>query len=584
MKKHLININSPSDLRNLAETDLPQLAEELRRFIIDAVAEQGGHLGASLGVVELTIALHYLFDTPVDRLVWDVGHQAYGHKILTGRREAFKTNRQWQGLSGFPKRAESEYDAFGTGHSSTSISAVLGMALASQLRGEENRQHIAVIGDASLASGMAFEALNQLGCTRANVLLILNDNGMSINPSVGAVHQMLQGKSAVEVAGWFEQLGLAYAGPVEGHDLPDLLDALEAAKRHKGPRVLHIKTIKGKGLSRAEQDQVTYHAPGKFEPVTGERIGDSSQALPPKFQTVFGQTLIELAEQNDRIVGITPAMPTGSSLGVFMQAFPDRSWDVGIAEQHAVTLSAGLAAEGMLPYCAIYSTFLQRAYDQLIHDVALQKLPVVFCLDRAGLVGQDGATHHGAFDLAFLNCIPNMAVLAPRNGKELRQMLYTTQSGNFGPVAIRYPRGRCMDLDWRQPFELFPWGRGQQLRSGKEKAVLFLGPLGEELLHWLQRHDSDARIAVYDLRFLKPLDEKLIQEVFHHFGVIYTLEEGTLKGGLASSVANLAQQWKYTGDLLHKGLPDSFIEHGSTQELKEQTGLSITKIGQELLS
>lgn len=584
MKKHLPDINSPADLRNLAEADLSLLADELRRFIIEAVAKQGGHLGASLGVVELTIALHYLFDTPEDRLVWDVGHQAYGHKILTGRRDAFKTNRKWRGLSGFPKRAESAYDAFGTGHSSTSISAVLGMALASGLQGKPNRQHIAVIGDASLASGMAFEALNQLGCTEANVLVILNDNGMSIDPSVGAFHQLLQGKSNSAVADWFKQMGLAYSGPVDGHDLPGLFTALKACKDQVGPRVLHIKTIKGKGLSRAEEDQVTYHAPGKFEPVTGERFREASQTLPPKFQTVFGQTLTELAEQNDRIVGITPAMPTGSSLDIFMQAFPDRSWDVGIAEQHAVTLSAGLAAEGMLPFCAIYSTFLQRAYDQLIHDVALQNLPVVFCLDRAGLVGQDGATHHGAFDLAYLNCIPNMAVLAPRNGKELRQMLYTAQSADFGPVAIRYPRGRCGDTDWKQAFEALPWGKGVKLRQGKDKAVLFLGPLGEELQQWLEEHDKESRIALYDLRFLKPLDEELIQQVFNKFEVIYTIEEGTLKGGLASTVADLAQKCRYSGELIHKGLPDAFIEHGTSAELKIQTGLFISQISQELLS
>ncbi|PQJ16083.1 1-deoxy-D-xylulose-5-phosphate synthase [Aureicoccus marinus] len=583
MGKGLEHINGPEDLRKLAESDLVPLAEELRQFIIEAVAEKGGHLGASLGVVELTIALHRVFDTPHDRLVWDVGHQAYGHKILTGRRSAFGTNRQFNGLSGFPKRSESPYDAFGTGHSSTSISAVLGMALAGDLLKKSNRQHIAVIGDASLASGMAFEALNHLGSSQASVLVILNDNGMSIDPSVGALHELLQGRDQHLVNQWFTSLGLAYSGPVDGHDLFALITELKRQKTLKGPRLLHIKTVKGKGLPPAEVDQVTYHAPGKFEPRTGERKRTDEDRR-TKFQDVFGETLVELGQQNPKIVGITPAMPTGSSLGPFMEAFPDRSWDVGIAEQHAVTLSAGLATEGLLPFCAIYSTFLQRAYDQVIHDVALQNLSVIFCLDRAGLVGQDGATHHGVFDLSYLNCIPHMSIGVPRSGKELRNLLYTSQLKERGPVALRYPRGYCPDLNWKGNFREIPWGKGECLRKGSEKAVVFLGPLGEQLSQWLEEHDVDNRIGLYDMRFLKPLDETLLQEVFDSYAEIWTLEDGTLIGGLGSTVAEKAQVSGYSGQLAQRGLQDTFIEHGSTDELNNQTGLSFSEIGKELLS
>lgn len=583
MGKGLQHINGPEDLRKLAESDLVPLSEELRQFIIEAVAEKGGHLGASLGVVELTIALHRVFDTPNDRLVWDVGHQAYGHKILTGRRLAFGTNRQFNGLSGFPKRSESPYDAFGTGHSSTSISAVLGMALAGDLLKKSSRQHIAVIGDASLASGMAFEALNHLGSSQASVLVILNDNGMSIDPSVGALHELLQGRDQHLVSQWFTSLGLAYSGPVDGHDLFALITELKRQKTLKGPRLLHIKTVKGKGLPPAEVDQVTYHAPGKFEPRTGERK-PTDEDRRTKFQDVFGETLVELGQQNPKIVGITPAMPTGSSLDSFMEAFPDRSWDVGIAEQHAVTLSAGLATEGLLPFCAIYSTFLQRAYDQVIHDVALQNLSVIFCLDRAGLVGQDGATHHGVFDLSYLNCIPHISIGVPRSGKELRNLLYTSQLKERGPVALRYPRGYCPDLNWKVNFTEIPWGKGECLRKGSEKAVVFLGPLGEQLSQWLEEHDVDNRIGLYDMRFLKPLDETLLQEVFDSYAEIWTLEDGTLIGGLGSTVAEKAQVSGYSGQLAQRGLQDTFIEHGSTDELNNQTGLSFSEIGKELLS
>lgn len=581
--KGLEHINGPEDLRKLAEKELLPLSEELRRFIIEAVAEKGGHLGASLGVVELTIALHRVFDTPHDRLVWDVGHQAYGHKILTERRSAFGTNREFNGLSGFPKRAESPYDAFGTGHSSTSISAVLGMALAGNLLEKTKRQHIAVIGDASLASGMAFEALNHLGSSGASVLVILNDNGMSIDPSVGALHELLQNGNQQAISHWFNSLGLNYSGPVDGHDLPALISELERQKNLQGPRLLHIKTVKGKGLPSAEVDQVTYHAPGKFEPRTGERKSTDGDRR-TKFQDVFGQTLVELGQQNPKIVGITPAMPTGSSLGPFMEAFPERSWDVGIAEQHAVTLSAGLATEGMIPFCAIYSTFLQRGYDQVIHDVALQNLSVVFCLDRAGLVGQDGATHHGVFDLAYLNCIPNLNIGVPRSGKELRNLLYTSQLKERGPIALRYPRGYCPDLNWKAPFTEIPWGRGECLRKGTEKAVVFLGPLGEQLRLWLEEHDSDNRIGLYDMRFLKPLDDILLQEVFDSYSEIWTLEDGTVKGGLGSAVAEKAQFSGYKGRLIQRAVPDTFIEHGRTEELYKLTGLSISEIGKELLS
>ena len=582
MQLLLKHINDPEDLRRLSPEELPQLVRELRSFIIDAVAEQGGHLGASLGVVELTVALHYIFDTPHDRLIWDVGHQAYGHKILTGRRESFRTNRQWGGLSGFPKRAESEYDPFGTGHSSTSLSALLGMAMASKLKGQ-NRKHIAVIGDASIASGMAFEALNHLGVSPADVLIILNDNGMSIDPSVGAMHELLQ-KGGELVKDWFESLGIAYSGPVDGHHLEKLLSALKTSASQKGPRLLHIKTVKGKGLLSAEEDQVTFHAPGKFEPGTGARVKQQASQLPPKFQQVFGETLVELGRLDPSVVAVTPAMPTGSSLDLFMRAYPDRSWDVGIAEQHAVTLSAGLAAEGLLPFCAIYSTFLQRAYDQLIHDVALQSLRVVFCLDRAGLVGQDGATHHGVFDLAFLNCIPNMNVLAPRNGVELRQFLYTVQQEDHGPVAIRYPRGRCPDLDWQQDFKNIPWGKGVCLRKGTQKAVLFLGPLGENLRLWLEENDTEGQVGLYDLRFLKPLDIDLVHEVFAHYQEVITLEEGTLSGGLGSTIVALAHHHPSGVSVTTKGLPDVFVEQGKTEELHEQTGMSISELGAFLLS
>ena len=470
MHRLLDHIKWPSDLRGLSEDQLPLLAEELRAFIIAVVAAKKGHLGASLGVVELTIALHYLFDTPNDLLVWDVGHQAYGHKILTGRKDRFHTNRQLGGISGFPKRAESIYDTFGVGHSSTSISAALGMAIASSLKGETEKQHIAVIGDASIASGMAFEALNHAGVSNTNLLIILNDNAIGIDPSVGALKEYLtkvKTDRSLAQNNIIKALNFDYSGPIDGHDFKSLLRELKRLKKKKGPKFLHVITTKGKGLKQAEKDQVKYHSPGEFDAKTGDLIPSSSDGLPPKYQDVFGATIVELAAQNEQIIGITPAMLTGSSLKLMMERFPNRTFDVGIAEQHAVTLSAGMATQGMVPFCTIYSTFLQRAYDQVIHDVALQNLPVIFCLDRAGLVGEDGATHHGIFDLTYLRAIPNMIVFAPRNEMELRNIMYTAQLGLDHPIAIRYPRGRGITVDWKQPFSAIKIGTGICLKDGK---------------------------------------------------------------------------------------------------------------------
>ena len=478
LKNILKHINSPEDLRQLSAGDLQQLAQELRRFIIEIVATKEGHLGASLGVVELTIALHYVFNTPEDLLIWDVGHQAYGHKILTGRKAEFHTNRQHNGLSGFPKRNESVYDAFGTGHSSTSISAALGMAIASQLKGE-NRQHIAVIGDASIASGMAFEGLNHAGVTTANLLVVLNDNAIGIDPSVGALKQYLTNvkKGTQKQDNIFEALNFEYSGPIDGHNMAALLTELERLKTIDGPKFLHIITTKGKGLKQAEADQVKYHAPGKFNATTGDLISKNNENLPPKYQDVFGLTLVELAKANKKIIGITPAMPTGSSLKYMMDEIPERAFDVGIAEQHAVTMAAGMATQGLVPFCNIYSTFLQRAYDQIIHDVALQNLPVIFCIDRAGLVGEDGATHHGVFDLAYLRCIPNLIIVAPRNEIELRNIMYTAQKGLQHPIAIRYPRGRGVTPNWKSEFKAIEIGTGVQLNQGDNLAILSVGAI-----------------------------------------------------------------------------------------------------------
>ncbi|NND61667.1 MAG: 1-deoxy-D-xylulose-5-phosphate synthase, partial [Flavobacteriaceae bacterium] len=525
-KKLLENINDPKDFRGFSEEQLLQLSQELRDFIINIVAAKEGHLGASLGVIELTIALHYVFNTPEDILVWDVGHQAYGHKILTGRREKFDTNRRFGGISGFPKISESPYDAFGTGHSSTAISATLGMAIASQLTNAA-KQHIAVVGDASIASGMAFEALNHAGVTNTNLLVILNDNAIGIDPSVGALKEYLTKvtlDNAPDTDNIFEALNFNYSGPVDGHDLPLLISELKRLKEVKGPKLLHVITKKGKGLKQAEEDQVKYHAPGKFNAETGDLLPKSDQIQPPKFQDVFGETIVELARENEKIIGITPAMPTGSSLKYMMEEFPERAFDVGIAEQHAVTFAAGLATQGLTVYCNIYSTFLQRAYDQVIHDVCLQNLPVIFCLDRAGLVGEDGATHHGAFDLAYLRCVPNLTIMAPRNEIELRNMLYTAQLDLKHPIAIRYPRGRGKLLQWKTHFSEIELGKGVALKKGTTVAFLSVGTVASDISEVIEnlKSEDQEKIGHYDMRFIKPLDKELLDSIFQKYSNIIT--------------------------------------------------------------
>lgn len=569
-KKILDHILTPKDLRLLPADDLPKLAQELRQFIIEIIATKGGHLGASLGVIELTIALHYVFKTPEDLLIWDVGHQAYGHKILTGRKSDFHTNRQLNGLSGFPKRSESIYDSFGTGHASTSISAALGMAIASQLKGLE-KHHIAVIGDASIAGGMAFEGLNHAGVTDANLLVILNDNAIGIDPSVGALKQYLTDvkKREQKQDNIFEALNFEYSGPVDGHDLKALIKELKRLKKIDGPKFLHVITTKGKGLKQAETNQVVYHSPGKFDVETGDLIPKKHEDLSPKFQDVFGLTLVELAKKNPRIVGITPAMPTGSSLKYMMDTFPDRAFDVGIAEQHAVTLASGMATQGLVPFCAIYSTFLQRSYDQVIHDVALQNLPVIFCLDRAGLVGQDGATHHGVFDIAYLRCIPNLIIAAPRNEIELRNIMYTAQKGLDRPIAIRYPRGRGEIFSWKTDFNPVEIGRGKQLKHGENTAVLSVGAVATNI----QKAIKKLNIAHYDMRFVKPLDIDLLHDIFNTYDTIITVENGTVCGGFGSAVLEFTSKYNYKNTVHMKGIPDRFIEQGTTNDLQKQVGL-----------
>ena len=577
----LNNINDPADLRKLSPEQLPQLAQELRSFIIDIVSVKEGHLGASLGVTELTIALHYIFNTPEDLVVWDVGHQAYGHKILTGRKDKFDTNRQLHGISGFPKRNESSYDTFGTGHSSTSISAALGMAIASKLNGNANKNHIAVIGDASIASGMAFEGLNHAGVTDANLLVILNDNAIGIDPSVGALKNYLtQVKEGTNPRdnNMIKSLNFDYSGPIDGHDLPALLKELERLKNKKGPRFLHIITTKGKGLKQAEEDQVKYHAPGKFDRLTGEVLAIADDNLPPKYQDVFGLTLVELATQNKKIIGITPAMPSGSSMKFMMEAFPDRAFDVGIAEQHAVTLAAGMATQGMIVYCNIYSTFLQRAYDQLIHDVALQNLPVIFCLDRAGLVGEDGATHHGVFDIAYLKCIPNLIVYAPLNESALRNILYTAQLGLDHPIAIRYPRGRGESTNWLQPFEAIEIGKAHQLRKGTKVAVLSTGTIGNNVIKAFKETDSVSLFSHYDFGFIKPLDYKLLHEIFTQHEEIVTIEDGCITGGFGSSISAFASENGYMLKIKTLGVPDTFIEQGTVGQLQHYCGIDVKSL------
>ncbi|MFV5687754.1 1-deoxy-D-xylulose-5-phosphate synthase [Flavobacterium sp. ZT3R25] len=581
----LSNINNPTDLRVLDEAQLPQVAQELREFIIDIVSVKEGHLGASLGVVELTIALHYVFDTPTDLLIWDVGHQAYGHKILTGRREHFHTNRQLGGISGFPKRSESSYDAFGVGHSSTSISAALGMAIASNLKGDFNKQHIAVIGDASIASGMAFEGLNHAGVTDANLLVILNDNAIGIDPSVGALKQYLtavkEGKNPRQ-NNMIKSLNFNYSGPIDGHDIFAVIKELKRLQKIKGPKFLHITTTKGKGLQQAEENQVKYHAPGKFDANTGEIHIKSEENLPPKYQDVFGLTLLDLAKKNEKIIGITPAMPSGSSLKFMMNAFPKRAFDVGIAEQHAVTLAAGMATQGMVVFCNIYSTFLQRGYDQVIHDVAIQNLPVIFCLDRAGLVGEDGATHHGVFDLAFLRCIPNMIVYAPMNEIALQNILYTAQLGLNNPIAIRYPRGRGVIEDWQKQhlgtYKKIEIGKSICIKNGSKVAVLSNGTIGNTVTLALAKMKDATIIAHYDFPFVKPLDNNQLHSIFTEFKTIITIEDGVIKGGFGSAILEFASENSYTSKITVLGIPDEFIEQGTVTEQQQYCKIDVKSL------
>ena len=611
----LSKINSPDDLRKLQPEELPGLCQEIRQFILEVISENPGHLGASLGAVELTAAIHYAFNTPEDKLVWDVGHQAYTHKILTGRKDVFHTNRTYKGISGFPRMSESKYDAFGTGHSSTSISAALGMAIASSLAGNKNRQHIAVIGDGALTGGMAMEALNNAAVSKANLLVILNDNGIAIDKNESGLsnalteittsqtYNKLRDKIWVLMGGktrygansraivkqisgalkstllrrsnLFEAFGFRYFGPVDGHDVVRLVHLFEDMKRIPGPKLLHVVTTKGKGFAKAEKDQTTYHAPGHFDKETGELKEALCKNLPPKYQTVFGRTIIELAEKNEKIVGVTPAMPTGCSLNMMMVKMPSRAFDVGIAEQHAVTFSAGMAAQGFVPFCNIYSTFMQRAYDQVIHDVALQKLHVVFCLDRGGLVGEDGATHHGVFDLAYLRPVPNLTIASPLNEEELRNMMYTAQLEGMGPWAIRYPRGRGMMPEWKTAFRELPVGKGQKLRDGNSLAFISIGHIGNVVIAVCETlSEQGIEAAVYDMRFLKPLDEEILNEVFTKFDKIITIEDGTILGGLGSAVMEFASDNGFHKTIIHRlGIPDRFIEQGTPEELYHECGM-----------
>ena len=573
-------IQSPADLRKLPSEALPGFAEELRQEIIHALAKGEGHLGSSLGTVELTVALHYCFNTPEDLLLWDVGHQAYGHKMLTGRRKAFHQLRQRKGISGFPNREESPYDTFGTGHAGTAISAALGMALSTS---DRSRLHIAVVGDASIANGMAFEALNHLGTTQANVLIVLNDNSMGIDPSVGALKTYFDGvkKQVPSSPNFFQALNLSYHGPIDGHDIVALCTAFEKQKKMDGPRILHLVTTKGKGLSTAEEAQVTYHAPGKFDPLTG-KLNPSQKNKTLKYQEVFGTTLLELARKNKKIVAITPAMPTGSGLVKMMESLPEQCIDVGIAEQHAVTLAAGMATQGILPFCVIYSTFLQRAFDQIIHDVALQKLPVVFCIDRAGIVGHDGPTHHGLFDIAFLRCIPNLQIAAPRDAETLQNLLYTAQLGIDTPLAIRYPRGYSEIETCAFEFKKTPWGKGEQLKEGSEIAVLSLGTFAKTIALALENLDRAEAFAHFDLGFVKPLDEEMLHQVFKKYKAVILFEEGVKKGGVGTAVLEFAAEYGYRTPLFLEGVEDVFVPHGKSADLLKELELDAEAIQKKL--
>ena len=626
--KLLAQINSPADLKKLDQAQLVLLCQELRQFIIDNVSIYGGHFGASLGVAELTVAIHYVFNAPYDQIVWDVGHQAYGHKILTGRRDAFNTNRLYKGISGFPKRKESEYDTFGVGHSSTSISAALGMAVASKYLYLEDKQHVAIIGDGALTGGIAFEGLNHAGVSDTNILIILNDNCMSIDPNVGALKDYLTdittsqtynrfkddvwnllgklskfGKNAQEIASkvdtalksallsqsnLFESLNLRYFGPVDGHDVDHLVAVLNDLKNIKGPKILHCITVKGKGYGPAESgNKTTWHSPGTFDKITGEihkKVYDRPQ--PPKYQDVFGHTLVELAKANDKIIGVTPAMPSGSSLNIMMKEMPDRAFDVGIAEQHAVTFSAGLATQGLVPFCNIYSSFMQRAYDQVVHDVCIQNLPVNFCLDRAGFAGSDGPTHHGAYDIAYFRCLPNMIVSAPMNESELRNLMYTAQLPRKEKAfSIRYPRGQGVLEHWRTPLEEIEIGTGRKIKDGEELAVLTIGHIGNYAVAVCEKLEKQGiQIAHYDLRFVKPLDERLLHEVFSNFKKIITVEDGCLQGGFGSAVLEFMVDNAYTAEVRRLGIPDAIIEHGEQIELHIESGFGPEGIEKAVMS
>lgn len=623
----LNQISDPSDLRKFKKEDLSRISEELREFIIDVVSTNTGHLGASLGVVELTIALHYVFNTPYDQIIWDVGHQAYGHKILTGRKNNFHTNRKYKGLSGFPKRSESEYDSFGVGHSSTSISAALGMAVAAA-RKQEDRQVIAVIGDGAMTAGLAFEGLNNAGIENTNLLVILNDNKIAIDPNVGALNEYLLdittsptynkikdevwnllGKmnslgpktrslvqqlekglksTLLKQSNMFEALNFRYFGPVDGHDIGHLTQVLNDLKNIPGPKLLHCLTTKGKGFKQAELHQTTFHAPGKFNKLTGEILKiKTDKAQPLLYQEVFGHTVLELAEKNKKIVGITPAMPTGSSLNIMMDKMPDRTFDVGIAEQHAVTFSAGLASQGMIPFCNIYSTFMQRAYDQVIHDVALQKLDIVFCLDRGGLVGSDGATHHGAYDLAYFRAIPNMTVSAPMDEEELRNLMYTAQLEDKGPFSIRYPRGSGVMVDWKRPFKEIPVGKGRLISRGDDLAILSIGHAGNLVQEAVKKlKQQNIQVSHYDMRFVKPIDESILHKVGEKFKQVITVEDGTIIGGLGGAVLEFFSDKGYSVQVKRLGIPDRFIDHGTQMELYKECGFdpeSIQKLAMKLV-
>jgi 1-deoxy-D-xylulose-5-phosphate synthase len=624
--KYLYKIDSPDDLKAVPRAELKTVCDELRQFIIDEVSQNPGHLGSNLGVVELTVALHYVFNTPYDRIVWDVGHQAYGHKILTGRRDVFHTNRQLKGISGFPKPEESEYDAFGVGHSSTSISAALGMSVASLMKGE-SRQVVAVIGDGAMTGGLAFEGLNNTSMDKNNLLIILNDNQMAIDPIHGGFTQYLidittsqtynrirykaynllrkmglisdKGKrriisfnNTVKAAltrqhNIFEGLNIRYFGPIDGHDIESLIKVLTDIKDFKGPKVLHCITQKGKGYEPAEKSMTEWHAPGKFCVETGERkVAQSTEPAPPLFQDVFGETLLELAKQNDKIVAITPAMPSGCSMTIMQKELPQRVFDVGIAEGHAVTFSAGLVKDGMIPFCNIYSSFMQRAYDNIIHDVALQKLPVIFCIDRAGIVGSDGATHHGLFDLAYLRCIPNMTIAAPRNETELRNLMFTALNDRKGPFAIRYPRGKGYIVDWRKPFENLEIGKGVKLKNGDDLAVITIGSMAYNASKAIENAEASADISIahYDIRFLKPLDEDMLHEIGRKFKNIITIEDGVINGGFGSAVLEFMADHNYNVHLKRLGVDDTFVEHGTPEELYAMLGLDAVGITKTLLT